>query len=323
MWQRAELLIELEMLDEARSQMRTLHSLWSEQPQNLIELSKLQSRANDSIGAEKSLKTAIKLATNSGLPWLEYVAFLLSIPDLERARYNLTEMEAKFSLTPNVLMLKGDYASVTKDDAKAFNYYLKAHQADAEFTLPLIKMYEIAKTGEKQSTFLNYIRQHSLSRPDDNFAKHLLADTLYIQNQFEESRRLYRQLLEVENLPRKFAIYNNLANIVSNEDVAEALLLAEQAEALNGNSSAVLDTKGWLMTLNGKLEDGLDTLRKAYVLDSEDPGIHYHLAYTLHKLGRNDEALKIISKDNDVIFAKKAKMDELKNSLIQMNASNP
>ncbi|MBL4630520.1 MAG: tetratricopeptide repeat protein [Paraglaciecola sp.] len=94
----------------------------------------------------------------------------------------------------------------------------------------------------------------------------------------------------IDDLPNKANIYNNLANIVSSNDIVKAISYAKQAVNLNPNSSSILDTQGWLETQNNNLQQGLNILRQAFTLNSNNPTIRYHLAYTLNKLGRAVEA---------------------------------
>ena len=47
-----------------------------------------------------------------------------------------------------------------------------------------------------------------------------------------------------------------------------------------------------------QLEKGLDTLRRAYAVNSEDPTIQYHIAATLEKLGKKEEAKEELIRNN-------------------------
>ena len=48
---------------------------------------------------------------------------------------------------------------------------------------------------------------------------------------------------------------------------------------------------GWALSLNGRAAEGLIFLREAHTRASGNAGIRYHLAATLAKLERTDEAL--------------------------------
>ena len=99
-----------------------------------------------------------------------------------------------------------------------------------------------------------------------------------------------------ESLPNKAFLLNNLANIYAKHDADKALKYVEDALALQPNSAALIDTKGWLLSLSDDYQQGLSLLRQAYTLDSSDPSVQYHIAYTLNKLGRQEEARAILQK---------------------------
>jgi hypothetical protein len=58
----------------------------------------------------------------------------------------------------------------------------------------------------------------------------------------------------------------------------------------------IIDTVGWVLVLSDELYLGLSYLRQAYSLSSTSPNIQYHIAYTLAKLQRVDEAKELLTK---------------------------
>ena len=126
--------------------------------------------------------------------------------------------------------------------------------------------------------------------PNNALLRNLLGDFYTNTNKFESAKPHYELLLKLKDYPIKAYIYNNLSNIAIETNIVEAEEYILKALELDNNSASILDTQGWIMSKQAKYEAALTVLRRAFSIDSEDPAIRYHLAFTLHKLGRNDEA---------------------------------
>ncbi|MGL4207834.1 MAG: tetratricopeptide repeat protein [Candidatus Adiutrix sp.] len=74
------------------------------------------------------------------------------------------------------------------------------------------------------------------------------------------------------------------------ENLEEALIMAEKAIALKPNSGHIIDTIGWVHYMMGNYPQALAYLQKAAELLGDDPVIMEHLGDTFHKLGRTIEA---------------------------------
>jgi len=75
------------------------------------------------------------------------------------------------------------------------------------------------------------------------------------------------------------------------ENLGEALVLAERADALKPDSGYILDTLGWIYFHMGHNKKALDFLERAVPLSGGDPVVLDHLGDVLDKLGRGREAL--------------------------------
>ena len=83
-----------------------------------------------------------------------------------------------------------------------------------------------------------------------------------------------------------------MANILIDTNLDEADKYVQMAFEINQQDAQIIDTMGWIYFQRNDYLNALRQFRKAYVLDSTEPGIKYHLAYVLYKLGRIDEAKK-------------------------------
>ncbi len=72
----------------------------------------------------------------------------------------------------------------------------------------------------------------------------------------------------------------------------EAALLIERALALSPDEAAILDSLGWVYFKQGRLQEALVVLTRAYK-QLPDPEVAAHLGETLWTMGRRDEAITI------------------------------
>ena len=152
----------------------------------------------------------------------------------------------------------------------------------------------------------------------DLYENNVSSVSIYLQSaQQNLARGHYETLLAYPAVPNKHEILNNLANIVGNDDLAVAKEYAQEAAALVPNDAQIIDTLGWIEMQEGNYINALRNFRKAYVMDSTDPNIKYHLGKVLMLLDRTDEAKNQFSRllrehDN---FTKKADVKELLESI--------
>lgn len=292
--QKASVLSEMGNSAEAQSQLKMVYALWAQQPEKLLQLAEQQAQAGDISGAETSLQQAIKLAPKAPRPYLEYASFLIRHNRLEQSENMLTDFANQFGKTANLAMLRGDLAVASNKPQQGFSHYMTALERAPMFRLALVKAFELARTGTGRDTLINYLSSNSES--GETFQKHLLADLYYIKADYPRAEAAYNQLLAEENFENKAFVLNNLANIHAENDLTEGLALIEKALELEPRSAALMDTKGWLLSLSDDYHQGLSLLRQAYTLDSSDPSVQYHIAYTLNKLGRQEEARALLQK---------------------------
>ncbi|MGR8921265.1 MAG: tetratricopeptide repeat protein, partial [Gammaproteobacteria bacterium] len=119
-------------------------------------------------------------------------------------------------------------------------------------------------------------------------SRHLYAQLLMREDRFEQARDLYEDLQSrgIEDV----VLLNNLASCYQNLGDPRALPTAEAAHNLAPEDPRVADTYGWILTENGRVEEGLAMLREAFARASTSPDIRYHIGLALARLGRNEEA---------------------------------
>ncbi len=153
-------------------------------------------------------------------------------------------------------------------------------------------LYELTTKRLNEDVFSMHAENLLKSQPEQQFVRRLVADFYLQTNQRELASSHYNRLLEDERVAKREQIYNNLANILVDTDLDEADKYVQMAFEINQQDAQILDTMGWIYFQRNDYLNALRQFRKAYVLDSTEPGIKYHLAYVLYKLGRISEAKK-------------------------------
>ncbi len=280
----------LKQFTEAKQQLRLLSGIWSNNPQQLVILSQMQRRISDFAAAKLSLQSAQKQAPGYLLAKLEYGRLLLKTEEFAAAEIHIMSLLEAYGDNANYWLLQGHYHKAVGEVSQAINAYQKAISVSPEFTLAYIQLYQLAATHLNRTDILDIFENLVNNTTGNQFYHHLLADLYFLYHEYDKAKTLYQALMLADDLPNKDSILNNLANIESTNDLEQALLYAQQAYELNSNSAEILDTRGWLLVLNGDLTKGLNVLRQAYTLQSNAPTVRYHLAYALNQLGRKNEA---------------------------------
>ncbi|WP_343860460.1 XrtA/PEP-CTERM system TPR-repeat protein PrsT [Aliiglaciecola litoralis] len=288
--QRVELYLALKQFDRVKRELRKIQDLVKKDAVGLVELSKIQFKANDIEGAKNSIAAAYEIYPDSQFLAIEYVRTHIATNDLTKARDMLDKWLTLNPDNPQLLVLSGDIYLTGNDKNAAANAYFKALDVASNYRAALAKLYQLTLAGVGQTQFESKVTELVKNNPQDHFQRNLLADFLLNQGRYDEALPHYEQLLAVDALPNKVFILNNMANIYLDKDLNKAQSYIEQAMQEGVEIAALYDTQGWIKSLKGQHEEALTILRKAFAMDSDDPSNQYHLAYTLHKLNRDSEA---------------------------------
>ena len=127
----------------------------------------------------------------------------------------------------------------------------------------------------------------------------------------KEAAKTYRQVLEKSE--NYVPALNNLAFLYAEVHGSEkdALRLADKAYGLAPGDASVMDTLGYSLLKNGKVEEATKALEKAVTLMPNNPSVRYHLALAYKQGGKNSESKKQIElalskKDfSEAVYARK------------------
>ena len=319
---KANILINQEAFEEARKPLGVLLGL-AEQPDDFYQLSLLQEKAHDKQSAYKTIEQAIIKQPNNQLYLLTRAKLAISIKSPQHSQQLIDELNQRFANNPNVKLLQGDLWLKQSNKRKAQQSYSQALALDSRFNQAIAKLYMLANQQVGGESFAKQLELLIKSKQTTAIAQNLLAD-YYLNNEEQEKAKHHYEALLASSSPNnklsnKANILNNLANIYLSSDLDKAKSLIDEAVTMQPNSSSFIDTQGWVLSLQGQHTAALQKLRNAYVLNSNNPAISYHIAYTLSKLDRKEEAKtelkKLLAQHNR--FTDKAAAEKLLNELNQ------
>ncbi|WP_438862979.1 XrtA/PEP-CTERM system TPR-repeat protein PrsT [Neptunicella sp.] len=278
--------------ESAKSNFTVIYELWLSDPAKLHLLASHQIKANDLQGARKTLNKVLSLSADHYNAKIDLARLSLIENKPDETKQLISELAKVDANTAELYVLKGDLANHLKDKQKAVKEYVKAILIAPENKVAIVKLYMLTKEGYGQKVFSNTLEDLLIKDPTSNWKRKLLADAYLDNDEWALATQHYKKLLETDEYHLSAAILNNLANIYAQSDLDKAYQTAKLALDNGGNKNpALLDTFGWILARQQKFTDALAYLREAYVLDSKNPEIRYHLGHTLFKLDRNEEAI--------------------------------
>lgn len=222
--------------------------------------------------------------------------------------------------------LYDEYATLEPRQGKLALAAYRGRRGDLEQSLDLLEqsresaaMFEImpvaltnirsfpAKATPQQFKQLEQWAQAALEQTNDPERLKLLIAELYdLQGRYDDVVKVYRDLLADEKTSRinRAIVQNNLAFILAAvkptvQSGAEAQNLIEQAIAVLGPTSDLLDTRALTFLAQGKVDQAAADLRTA-VEDRPTTAKYYHLAQVEKKLGNVDAAKTALVKAEEL-----------------------
>ena len=137
---------------------------------------------------------------------------------------------------------------------------------------------------------LNQTLEKFPNQPDLIYDTAMMADKVGKPDVFEN---LMRKLIKLK--PDHAQAYNALGYglLERNERIPEAMQLVEKALELAPDDASIMDSVGWGYYRNGKLDESVKILRRAYTASNANPEIAAHLGEVLWVRGDKQEAKKI------------------------------
>jgi len=218
-----------------------------------------------------------------------YIQLTRLYPNVEKAIDLVDKLKKAIGNNELVASLKGDVYRKAESYKKAISFYKKSNKIkeNQKATVGLYLSYlKSKKVKQAESTLVSWLSKH----PDDVPLSIALADVYRYQNKHEKAASHYQNV--IDKFGESPIALNNLANsLVALNRFEEAQNSAIKANNMIPDNVAVMDTLAWIYTLTDQHEKALPLYRQALALDYDNPEVKYHLAVTLVKLGRVQEAI--------------------------------
>ncbi|WP_395403746.1 XrtA/PEP-CTERM system TPR-repeat protein PrsT [Pseudoduganella sp. UC29_106] len=239
--------------------------------------------------ASEDLKKAVALAPNYIPTYLTQIDLALNKGQVDKALEIARGLQKSHPKSYAGFLAEGDIMMMQKKPAQAVPPYEKSLDV-VKTPQMLIKLTTALRLAGKAGEADQRVAQWRKTQPDDPLTGMYVAEQSITARQYKQAAEQLEGVLK--KAPNNPAALNNLAWVYQQEKDARAIPTAEQAYKLSGDNPQVMDTLGFILIEQGKLERGLGLLRKASGLAPQAGDIRYHLAVGLHKAGDKAGARK-------------------------------
>ncbi|MCU1259408.1 MAG: Tetratricopeptide repeat protein, partial [Bryobacterales bacterium] len=213
--------------------------------------------------------------------------------NMAAAQKELDAAVKKYPKDRNVALI---HASVLADTGKADQAVaeLRAQmngKKDREMLLSIAQIYEKAKKFSEEQKALDEAESLSKTTQEKQGVQFARGAMYERMKNFEGAEAEFRKVLSGD--PDNAGALNYLGYMLADRDVRldEAHKLISRALELDPQNGAYLDSLGWVLYRQNRLEQAEDNLRKALDLIKDDPTVHDHLGDVYLKEGKVREAI--------------------------------
>jgi putative PEP-CTERM system TPR-repeat lipoprotein len=270
---------------ESNQALETFTRAVKQQPENahpLFRLAAAQASAKDYDGAIGSLKKGIALQPGVATAWIALVGVYMvagkvdaGIADARKMQKDLPTRAAGWVIEGHLLLSqkKGDEA------VKAFREGLAREPVPAIAVTVYSALFTVGKKDQAVAFAQRWQKEH----PRDPTLPLLQGQRALVAKDYATAVRELKAVLELD--PDNVVALNNVAWALNEMGDAKAIEYAERAANAAPYAPSVMDTQGWILVGQGKIDRGLELLRTASNYSPQDAEIRLHLAKALLKSG--------------------------------------
>jgi tetratricopeptide (TPR) repeat protein len=253
----------------------------------------------------------------SGRYTMDAFYYLARIADFREDKEKAIGLYSQVISGPNAVISqrRASYLiSETDDSEAALKHLQKFGDTHPNFAVDMILAEAQLLVSLKQydSALSSYDRVISYddNREDVTLGK---AELLLRMGRQDEALRLYRDA--VDRWPDSSLSLNALGYTLADrtDRYSEAAKLIRKALDIDPDSAAIIDSYGWVLYRQGRYEEALTELERAYEL-LKDAEVASHIAQVLAKLGRTDDARQALD-DAELLFPDNEILQETRESI--------
>jgi putative PEP-CTERM system TPR-repeat lipoprotein len=256
----------------------------------VLNLAKSKAMGGDRAAALEILESKTDL-TMSHLPSAIAMANLKAEQgDMESAMDIAGQLSARYPENAMVRSLAAELELRRGNEEKAVRLYdeVLAMERTSRFSRRAYQIRSLVGHEDPFEPLLSFLQE----RPLDSNMRFYLARAYERAGDRQNAARQYEEVIGQD--PGNVVAVNNLAINYAELDDDRAEVTARRAFELQPENSAILDTLGWILIQNGKLDEGIEFLRDALNARRDDPNISFHLASGLVAAGQAAEAREIL-----------------------------
>lgn len=209
---------------------------------------------------------------------LRLLSFLVDIEmksgQLNEASKILEQIDAINPEHPVLNIFKADIA-IAKNDMNAAKGYLNNAWRASPTDLSAEKLYKVLGALGDKELQSKHLKNWLEMMPASPVAK--LYEAIYFQQTMQKTKAIESYETVLRALPNNVMALNNLGWIYFEKNDDRSLELLKKAAELAPESAAVLDSYGWVLAKNGRKQEGLKYLEKAFQLAPNEAEIKAHL----------------------------------------------
>jgi tetratricopeptide (TPR) repeat protein len=304
----ARSLVSEKRYEDARVEFRRLLAANPESPEMLYAVGILSLQVNDSSEAEQQLRRYVEIGRGDVNPARFYLG---QIAEQDKRLDEAVAWYDQVATGEHAMQARVRAAQVLVRQNKLDE--ARARLAAARGTAPddprlVVVEAQLLRDAGRHADAYAFLGKILETRPDD---ADVLYETALAAEKLGHMDVMERHLQRVIALnPESAQGYNALGYSFADRNLRldEAAQLIDKAMMLKPDDAAILDSKGWLLFRQGKLQEALEYLRMAFA-KMPDGEIAAHLGEVLWTLGKRDEAAAVWREaakahpDNDVLTA--------------------
>ena len=285
----ARTLVSEKRYEDARAEFRTLLAANPDNPEILYAVGILSLQVNAVGDAEQPLRRYVELGRGDLNPARFYLGQIAEQAErLDDAIRWYDLVDAGENALPAKIRAARVLARQKKLDEARERLAVARATIGGDIRLTVAESHLLRDVGRHDEAYA-FLAKALDGQPDQTellYETSLAAEKL---GHLETVERLLRRLIALK--PESPQGYNALGYTFADHNIRldEAAELVDKALALAPDDSFILDSKGWVLFRQGKLDAALETLKKAYA-KQPDAEIAAHIGEVLWKLGRTDEA---------------------------------
>jgi tetratricopeptide (TPR) repeat protein len=293
----ARVLVGEKRYEDARAEFRSLLAANPDNPEILYAVGILSLQVNAVGDAEQPLRRYVELGRGDLNPARFYLGQIAEQAQrFEDAIRWFDQVEAGENVLPAKIRAARILARQKKLDEARERLGAARATMPGEVRLTVAEGQLLRDAGLHQEAYA-FLAKSLEAQPDQDdllYEVSLAAEKL---GQLDVVERHLRRLIALK--PDSPQGYNALGYTFADHNIRldEAAALVDKALSLSPDDSFILDSKGWVLFRQGKLDAALETLQRAYA-KQPDAEIAAHIGEVLWQLGRKDEARTIWTEAN-------------------------